>query len=62
MLKLGSCFSQPYWIAGYAPSCTASIYQKILWFDCDLIYAVITSSSIISGTEQIWIDYRNFWA
>ena len=50
-LKIFKCwnsvvFPSPNKISGYAPCCTAGIYQKILWFVFDLIYVVIISSSI----------------
>jgi len=34
MLKPGCCLP-------YAPGCTASIYQKSLWFVFDLVYVVL---------------------
>jgi len=56
-LKIFKCwnsvlvFPSPNEISGYAPGCTASIYQKILWFVFDLIYAVIINSSIFYLSE-----------
>jgi len=41
MLKPVGVFTSPNKISG----CTASIYQKSLWFVFDLIYVVIISSS-----------------
>jgi len=38
-------FPSPNKISGYAPGCTASIYQNILRFVFDLIYVVIISGS-----------------
>jgi len=41
MLKFGCCLASPNKNFGYAPGCTASIYQKISWFVFDLIYVVL---------------------
>jgi len=51
-------------ISGYAPGCTAGIYQKIVWLVSDLINVVISSGSIsyLSELTKSWIDYENFWA
>ena len=46
-------FPSPNKIYGYAPSSTASIYQKILCFVFDLIYVVIISSSIFYLSKLI---------
>jgi len=53
MLKLGCCFPSPNTFSGYAPGCTASIYQKFLWFLFGLIYVVIVSSSTFYFSEMI---------
>jgi len=45
MLNSAVVFFSPNKISGYAPGCTASIYQQILWFVFNLIYVVIISSS-----------------
>jgi len=40
--------------SGYAPGCTASIYQKILWFAFHLIYVVLWFSVTVG-----YILFRN---
>jgi len=44
---------------------TASTYQKLcglflIWSMCGLV--VFSSNTFYFGTDQIWIDYHNFWA
>jgi len=51
MLNSAVVFFSPNKISGYAPGCTASIYQKILWFVFNLIYVVIISSSTFYWSE-----------
>jgi len=56
-------FPSPNKISGYAPGCTTSIYQKILWFVFNLTYVAIISSRTFYLLELAKFELIiTFWA